>query len=92
MDELPLPSKCYISGQSLAILMRVAFILSISWVIGLVTQFFTLSSREICGRDIILIPGALLLIAKSTHEVNDKLEREEGRSSARVAPTCLSMR
>jgi predicted tellurium resistance membrane protein TerC len=41
--------------------------------------------QEISGRDLILIAGGLFLIAKSTYEIHDKLEGEEGHSSARVA-------
>jgi predicted tellurium resistance membrane protein TerC len=80
-----------ITGLSLAVFMRIVLILSISWVIGLTAPFFTIFSHEISGRDIILIAGGLFLIAKSTHEVHHNLEGEEGKSSARVAPTFLSV-
>jgi predicted tellurium resistance membrane protein TerC len=83
--------KARVTGLSLAVIMRVALLLSISWVIGLTAPFFTILGHEISGRDIILIAGGLFLIAKSTHEVHDNLEGEEGRSSARVAPTYLSV-
>jgi predicted tellurium resistance membrane protein TerC len=83
--------KARIAGLSLAVFMRVVLILSISWVIGLTAPFFTVFSHEISGRDIILIAGGLFLIGKSTHEVHDSLEGEEGKSSARVAPTLLSV-
>ena len=38
-----------------------------------------------------LIVGGLFLLAKSTHEIHDKLEGEEGHASARIAPsfTCV---
>jgi predicted tellurium resistance membrane protein TerC len=83
--------KARITGLSLAVFMRIVLILSISWVIGLTAPFFTIFSHEISGRDIILIGGGLFLIAKSTNEVHDKLEGEEGKSSARVAPNFLSV-
>ena len=83
--------KARVTGLSLAVFMRIALILSISWVIGLTAPLFTIFGHEISGRDIILIAGGLFLIAKSTHEVHDKLEGEEGKSSARVAPTFLSV-
>jgi predicted tellurium resistance membrane protein TerC len=83
--------KARITGLSLAVFMRVVLIFSISWVIGLTAPFFTIFSHEISGRDIILIAGGLFLIAKSTHEVHDNLEGEEGKSSDRVAPTLLSV-
>ena len=46
---------------------------------------------EISGRDIILLLGGLFLIAKSTHEIHQKLEGEEGHVSARVAPSFASV-
>lgn len=41
----------------------------------------------ISGRDLILILGGLFLIYKSTHEIHEKLEGEEGHASTRVAPS-----
>ena len=54
-------------------------------------SLFTVLDREISGRDLILILGGLFLLAKSTHEIHDKLEGEKGRSSARVGPTFASV-
>jgi predicted tellurium resistance membrane protein TerC len=42
---------------------------------------FTVFANEISGRDLILIIGGLFLIAKSTHEVHDKLEDVEERAT-----------
>jgi predicted tellurium resistance membrane protein TerC len=75
------------TGLSLAVLMRVGLLFSISWVIGLTAPLFALRGHEISGRDIILIGGGLFLIAKSTYEIHHRLEGDEGGKSARVAPT-----
>jgi predicted tellurium resistance membrane protein TerC len=72
-------------GLSLALITRILLLLSISWVIGLTATLFTVVGQDISGRDIILIVGGLFLIAKSTHEMHQRLEGEEGESSARVA-------
>ena len=72
-------------GLSLALITRILLLLSISWVIGLTAPLFSVFGQEISGRDIILIVGGLFLIAKSTHEMHQRLEGEEGESSARVA-------
>ena len=72
-------------GLSLALITRILLLLSISWVIGLTAPLFSVVGQEISGRDIILIVGGLFLIAKSTHEMHQRLEGEEGESSARVA-------
>lgn len=71
--------------------MRIVLLLSLSWVIGLTAPLFTIFRQEISGRDLILIIGGLFLIGKSTHEIHQKLEGEEGHSSSRVRPTFTSV-
>jgi predicted tellurium resistance membrane protein TerC len=72
-------------GLALAMLMRIGLLLSITWVMGLTAPLFTVVGQEISGRDLILLLGGLFLIAKSTHEIHDKLEGSEGHASAKVA-------
>jgi predicted tellurium resistance membrane protein TerC len=83
--------RARVIGLSLAMLIRVALLLSITWVMSLTSPLFTVTSMEISGRDLILIVGGLFLIAKSTHEIHDKLEGSEGAASARVAPSFVSV-
>ena len=71
-------------GLFLAMFIRIGLLLSITWVMGLTTPIFTIG-KDISGRDLILIIGGLFLIAKSTHEIHEKLEGEEGGASAKVA-------
>ena len=71
-------------GLLAAMGMRILLLLSITWVMRLTTPFFAVLGQEISGRDLILIGGGLFLLAKSTHEIHDKLEGDEGRASARV--------
>jgi predicted tellurium resistance membrane protein TerC len=71
-------------GLGLAMLMRIALLLSLSWVIGLTAPLFTVLGQEISGRDLIMIVGGLFLIGKATHEMHDRLEGDEGAASARV--------
>jgi predicted tellurium resistance membrane protein TerC len=71
-------------GLSLAMFIRVALLLSITWVMRLTTPLFAVMGQEISGRDLILIIGGLFLLAKATHEIHDKLEGEEGHTSTRV--------
>jgi predicted tellurium resistance membrane protein TerC len=59
----------------------------LSWVIGLTAPLFTVLGQEISGRDVILIGGGLFLLGKSTYEIHENLEGEEGHSSARVKAT-----
>jgi predicted tellurium resistance membrane protein TerC len=78
-------------GLGLAMFIRVALLFSLSWLIGLTEPLFTVLGEELSGRDLILLLGGLFLIGKSTHEMHDKLEGEEGDASARVAPSFWSV-
>ena len=78
-------------GLSLALVMRIALLFSLSWIIRLTAPLFTVLGEEISGRDLILIVGGLFLLAKSTHEIHDKLEGEEGHTSAKVSATFASV-
>ncbi len=72
------------TGIMLAVVTRILLLLSLSWIIGLTEPLFTLLEFEISGRDLVLLAGGLFLLWKSVHEIHQKLEGEEGRSSARV--------
>jgi predicted tellurium resistance membrane protein TerC len=74
-------------GLAVAMVTRIILLFSISWMVRLTAPLFTVFGMEISGRDLILIVGGLFLIAKSTHEIHQKLEGAEGHASARVAPT-----
>jgi predicted tellurium resistance membrane protein TerC len=71
-------------GLGLALLMRILLLLTLSWVIRLTSPLFSLIGHEISGRDLILILGGLFLLGKSTYEIHDRLEGEEGHATARV--------
>ena len=64
-------------GLLLALAMRVGLLLTITWVMGLTEPLFTVFSKSFSGRDLILLGGGLFLIAKSTHEMFEKLEVAE---------------
>jgi predicted tellurium resistance membrane protein TerC len=55
--------------------------------VRLTAPLFSVFDRPISGRDLILIGGGLFLLAKATLEIHERLEGEEGHTSARVAPT-----
>ena len=69
-------------GMFLAMFIRIALLLSITWVMGLTSPLVHVFSRGITGRDVILIVGGLFLIAKSTHEIHMKLEGDEEHAAA----------
>lgn len=75
------------TGLFLAMITRIGLLLTLSWIIGLTAPLFAVMGQEISGRDLILISGGLFLLAKSTHEIHQKLEGDEGHKSARVPPS-----
>jgi predicted tellurium resistance membrane protein TerC len=78
-------------GLIAAMVMRILLLVSLAWIIRLTAPLFTVLNNEISGRDLILILGGLFLLAKSTLEIHERLEGEEGHSSARVSPSFASV-
>jgi predicted tellurium resistance membrane protein TerC len=78
-------------GLSLAMFIRIALLWSITWVMRLTTPWFVTFGNEISGRDMILLVGGLFLIAKSTHEIHEKLEGEEGHGTAKAAASFVGI-
>jgi predicted tellurium resistance membrane protein TerC len=77
-------------GLLLAMGMRIALLLAISWVMRLTTPLFMLLEHPFTGRDLILVLGGLFLVAKATWEIHDKLEG--GAQGASGAPKRRSAR
>ena len=89
VDKLP-PEKRALArrlGLFMAMFMRIGLLLVLSWIVGLVAPLFAVMGREISGRDLILIVGGLFLIWKSTGEIHQSLEGEEGHASSAVKAT-----
>jgi predicted tellurium resistance membrane protein TerC len=80
-------NRARIVGLSLAMLMRIGLLFSISWVIGLTGTLFTVFDFDFSGRDLILIGGGLFLLGKATFEIHEKLEGEEHAPGAVAAGT-----
>lgn len=72
------------TGIMLAVVTRILLLLSLRWIVGLTDTLATIYGFEISGRDVVLFAGGLFLLWKSVHEIHQKLEGEEGRSSAKV--------
>ena len=86
-------SKARYIGLSLALIMRVILLFSLSWVMSLTEPLFSLPilNHPVSGRDLILIVGGLFLIGKSTHEIHGSLEGEEGRAEKKVYASFASV-
>lgn len=78
-------------GLGAAMVSRLILLFFISWIIKLTFPLFTVINHSVSGRDLILLVGGLFLIAKSTYEIHQKLEGEEGHGSAGVASSFVSV-
>ena len=82
-------ARARLLGLSAAMFMRIALLLSLSWIMSLSEDLFAVFGHGISGRDIILIAGGAFLIAKSTREMHNSLEyqapdRPVGEAVARL--------
>ena len=82
-NKLPeeLRARARNTGLALAMIVRICFLLGITWIIGFTEPLFTISANwfmklpmDVSGRDLILGFGGLFLIAKSTMEINHEME------------------
>jgi predicted tellurium resistance membrane protein TerC len=80
-------------GLGFAMLTRVLLLLSLSWVMGLTADLFTLFGQAISGRDLVLLLGGVFLLYKSSHEIFITVESPEQDSpDATAAPTAAARR
>jgi predicted tellurium resistance membrane protein TerC len=78
-------------GLGLAMLTRILLLCSLTWIMRLTAPLVTVFGNAISGRDLILLVGGLFLLAKSTHEIHQKLEGDQGHASASVPASFLSV-
>ena len=93
VDKLP-PDKREFArrlGLFMAMFMRIGLLLLLSVIMGLVQPLFTVLEQDISGRDLILILGGLFLVWKSTAEIHQSLEGEEGHSGSAAGNTMMSI-
>lgn len=72
-------------GLALAMITRIALLLSLAWVMTLVEPLFSVFTQEISGRDLILIGGGLFLLVKATMEISNSLEGSTEETSGKQA-------
>ncbi len=79
-DKLPLHERgrARIVGLSLALVMRLALLASISWIITLTTPLATLFGIDLSWRNFILLFGGIFLLFKGTMELHERLEGQGG--------------
>jgi predicted tellurium resistance membrane protein TerC len=87
-DKLPQKERdrARIIGLSLALVMRLGLLASITWVMSLRNPVFGLWRFEFSWRDLILIAGGLFLLVKATTEIHDRIEpQQHGKPAAAAA-------
>jgi len=64
-------------GLGFAMASRLALLFSLSWVMGLTEDLFTVLGQGISGRDLVLLLGGLFLLYKASHEIFVEVEATE---------------
>ena len=83
--------RARVIGLALAMVTRIALLLSITWIMRLTQPLFALGGHDLSGRDLILIAGGLFLIYKSTHEIHEKLEGDPAHATRGAARSFLGV-
>jgi CBS domain containing-hemolysin-like protein len=85
-DKLPphQRNRARVIGLTLALLMRIALLFSISWIVTLTQPLVSIATFSFSGRDIILILGGVFLIAKGTLELHERLEGDHKPKQGRI--------
>ncbi|HSV57873.1 MAG TPA: TerC family protein [Variovorax sp.] len=64
-------------GLGFAMGTRLLLLMSLSWVMGLTADLFTVAGQGISGRDLVLLLGGLFLLYKASHEIFVEVEARE---------------
>ena len=85
--------RARIQGLALAMVTRIALLLSLAWVMRLTDTLFVVLEQEISGRDLILLGGGLFLLYKSAQEMWESLEgpEKEEEVSSKVAISYMAV-
>ncbi|TBW10464.1 TerC family protein [Azotobacter chroococcum] len=75
-DKLPPEQRdrARIIGLSLALVMRLGLLASISWLVTLTEPLLSILGKSFSGRDLIMLFGGVFLLFKATMELHERLE------------------
>ncbi|TBV06903.1 TerC family protein [Stutzerimonas kirkiae] len=82
-DKLPphQRDRARVIGLSLALIMRLGLLASLSWLVTLTEPLFEVFGKAFSGRDLIMLFGGLFLLFKATMELHERLEGHVVRAS-----------
>lgn len=81
--------RARLTGLSLALVMRLGLLASISWIATLTAPLVTIAGFEFSGRSLILLAGGLFLLYKATRELHERLEGHEEAGDAKAGQAIL---
>jgi predicted tellurium resistance membrane protein TerC len=91
-------AKARQTGLALALITRILLLCSLAWMVRLTSPLIRIPTLgllhepyPVSGRDLILFCGGLFLLWKSTREIHDKLEGEDGVVTSRVTPKFVNV-
>jgi predicted tellurium resistance membrane protein TerC len=76
-------------GLGFAMLTRLLLLFSLSWVMGLTNDLFSVAGQGISGRDLVLLFGGLFLLYKASHEIFVEVEAGEEHGPAQTDAAAL---
>ncbi|MCB2252528.1 TerC family protein [Pseudomonas chlororaphis] len=86
-DKLPphQRDRARIIGLSLALIMRLGLLASISWLVTLTEPLFEVFGKSFSGRDLIMLFGGVFLLFKATMELHERLEGHVSQRTGNAA-------
>ena len=75
------------AGLAFAMLTRIGLLLSLSWVMGLTHELFSVAGQSLSGRDLVLLGGGLFLLYKASREIFEAVEKGEEGDAVEAAPS-----
>ncbi len=69
-------------GLGFAMVSRLGLLFSLTWIMGLTADLFSVAGMGISGRDLVLLFGGLFLLYKASHEIFETVERDPGEAAA----------
>ena len=76
-------------GLGFAMVSRLLLLFSLSWVMSLTTDLFTVAANGFSGRDLVLLFGGLFLLYKASHEIFVEVEAREQHRPPRTDAAAL---
>ncbi len=76
-------------GLGFAMVSRLLLLLTLSWVMGLTVDLFSVLGKGFSGRDLVLLLGGLFLLYKASHEIFVEVEAREQHTPEQTDPVAM---